>query len=63
MIQLEYLTQMRLTNVCPKMKNVLALCGARNVYKVESGNSKLNLTVLFTFSASGVTTPLRIAFP
>lgn len=43
--------------VCPKMKNVLAPRGSRNVYEVDRGNVKLNLTVLFTFNASGVTTP------
>lgn len=49
--------------VCPKMKNVIAPRGARNVYEIDRGNSKLNLTVLFTFSASGVTTPPTVVFP
>ncbi|KMQ85800.1 tigger transposable element-derived protein 6-like protein [Lasius niger] len=49
--------------VCPKMKNVIAPRGTRNVYEIDRGNSKLNLTVLFTFSASGVTTPPTVVFP
>lgn len=50
-------------NVCPKMKNVLALRGSRNVYEIERGKSKLNLTVLFTFNASGVMTPPTLVYP
>lgn len=49
--------------ICLKMKNVIAPRGARNVYEIDNGNSKLNLTVLFTFSASGVTTPPIVVFP
>ena len=50
-------------NVCPKSKNVLAARGEKNVYEVERGNAKLNLTVLFTFSAEGVTTPPTLVYP
>ena len=42
---------------------MLAPRGARNVYEVDKGASKLNLTVLFTFSAKGVTTPPTMVFP
>lgn len=48
--------------VCPKMKNVIALRGTRNVYEINYGNNKLNLTVLFTFSASGTTTPPTLVY-
>ena len=48
--------------VCPKLKNVIAPCGARNVYEIDKGNSKLNLTALLTFNASGVTTPPTFVF-
>jgi len=49
--------------VCPKMKNVIAARGARNVYEIERGSSKLNVTVLFTFNASGVITPPTVVYP
>ena len=49
--------------VCPKMKTVIAHRGARNVYEIDKANSKLNLTVLFTFSASGVTCPPTLVYP
>lgn len=49
--------------LCPKNKNVLAPKGARNVYEVDVGQAKTNLTVLFTFSASGTTTPPMIIYP
>lgn len=41
----------------PKSKSVLALKGSRNVYDVERCSSKLNVTVMFTFHASGDTVP------
>lgn len=49
--------------VCPKMKPVITPRGARNVYEIDKGNTKLNLTVLFTFSASGVTCPPTLVYP
>jgi len=49
--------------ICPKMKNVIAARGARNVYKIERGSSKLNVTVLFTFNASGIITPPTVIYP
>ena len=42
---------------------MLAPRGARNVYEVDKGASKLNLTVFFTFSAKGVTTPPTMVLP
>lgn len=33
---------------------------SKNVYKIKKGSKKLNLTVLFTFSANIVTTPPTI---
>ena len=49
--------------VCPKMKNVIAPRGTRNVYEVDWEKSKMNLTVLFTFNAAGVTTPPTVVYP
>lgn len=49
--------------VRPKLKHVLAPRGALNVYEVDKGASKVNLTVLFTFSAKDVTTPPTMVFP
>lgn len=49
--------------LCPKSKKVLAPRGARNVYEVERGASKANLTVMFSFSASGLIVPPMIIYP
>jgi len=49
--------------ICPKIKNVIAARGAHNVYEIERGSSKLNVTVLFTFNASGVIIPLTVVYP
>lgn len=48
--------------LCPKTKNVLAPKGAKDVYEVSVGNSKENLTVMFTFSAAGVMCPPMIIY-
>lgn len=48
---------------CPKVGKVVAPKGAKNVYEVDRGEAKQNLTVMFTFSASGITTPPLIIFP
>ncbi|KAI4456571.1 homeobox-like domain superfamily [Holotrichia oblita] len=37
--------------LCPKNFKVTAPRGARNVYDVDSGQAKMNITVMFTFSA------------
>lgn len=50
-------------NLCPKSKIVLAPVGCRNVYEVENGSAKLNITVLMTFSAAGGVIPPHIVFP
>ncbi|XP_062710743.1 uncharacterized protein LOC115265664 [Aedes albopictus] len=41
----------------PTSKNVIATAGARNVPIVETGNSKKNITVMFTFGADGSVVP------
>lgn len=47
--------------LCPKNFKVIAPRGARNVYEVDSGQAKMNITVMFTFSAAGqVTSPMLI---
>ncbi|XP_050309028.1 uncharacterized protein LOC126745298 [Anthonomus grandis grandis] len=47
----------------PKLGQVVALKGSKNVYEVDMGGVKQNLTVMFTFSASGTITPPMIIFP
>lgn len=49
--------------LCPKTKNVLAAKGAKNVYEVDRGLAKSNLTVMFTFSAAGVIPPPMVIYP
>lgn len=49
--------------ICPQTKKVLAPKGSRNVYEIETGPSKASLTVLFSFSASGLTAPPLIVYP
>ncbi|GBP87373.1 Gonadotropin-releasing hormone receptor [Eumeta japonica] len=49
--------------LCPCTSRVLAAKGDKNIYAVEQGNSKENVTVLFTFSADGRTCPPLIVFP
>lgn len=49
--------------LCPKNSKVLAPRGARNVYEVENTSSKMNLTVMFTFSATGVLVPPMVIYP
>ncbi|KAI4464223.1 hypothetical protein MML48_3g00003013 [Holotrichia oblita] len=47
--------------LCPKNFKVIAPRGARNVYEVDSGQAKMNITVMFTFSANDqVTNPMLI---
>ncbi|KAJ8938304.1 hypothetical protein NQ314_011535 [Rhamnusium bicolor] len=47
----------------PKEGKVLGLKSSRNVYEIDQGNAKSNITVMFTFSASGLTTPPMIMYP
>lgn len=49
--------------LCPQNKKVLAPKGVRNVYEVDCGVAKSALTVMFTFSASGLTVPPLIIYP
>lgn len=49
--------------LCPKTKTVLAAKGARNIYEVDRGLAKSNLTVMFSFSASGVLVSPMIIYP
>lgn len=37
--------------LCPKTKTVLSPKGSKDVYEMAVGNSKENLTVMFTFNA------------
>ncbi|KAJ8933907.1 hypothetical protein NQ314_013707 [Rhamnusium bicolor] len=48
--------------LCPKEDKVIAPRDAKNVYQIEQGPSKTNITVMFTFSAYGVTTPPMIVY-
>lgn len=48
--------------ICPSTGKVLASKGEKNVYSVEHGASKENLTVMFTFSANGKTCPPMIIY-
>lgn len=45
------------------LERFLAPIGTKNAYEVDRGDAKQNLTVLFTFSASGETTPPFIVYP
>ncbi|KAK9717018.1 hypothetical protein QE152_g24406 [Popillia japonica] len=47
----------------PKETKVLAPKGCKNVYEVDKAVANANLTVMFTFSASGDTTPPMIIYP
>ncbi|KAI4466320.1 homeobox-like domain superfamily [Holotrichia oblita] len=49
--------------LCPKNTKVLAPRGSRNVYEVEQGSTKSTITVMFTFSVAGLTTPPMVIFP
>ncbi|KAJ8949460.1 hypothetical protein NQ318_007561 [Aromia moschata] len=49
--------------LCPKEDKVIAPRGAKNVYQVDQGVAKANLTVMFTFSASGAITPPMVIYP
>jgi hypothetical protein len=49
--------------LCPKSGKVIAMRGEKDVYEVDHASAKSALTVLFTFSANGDTTPPMIIFP
>lgn len=48
--------------LCPKTGKVLAIKGTKNVYNIDSNNSKECITVMFTFSASGETCPPMVVY-
>lgn len=48
---------------CPKLGKVIAPKAAKNIYEVDRGQAKQNLTVMFSFSASGSKIPPLIIFP
>lgn len=50
-------------NICPKSGKVLAEKGSKNVYQIEKAPAKENLTVMFTFSASGQLCHPMIIYP
>lgn len=49
--------------LCPKSGKVLAPKGSKNVYEIDQGNAKENITVMFTFSANGDITPPMVIYP
>ncbi|XP_031359109.1 eukaryotic translation initiation factor 5B-like [Photinus pyralis] len=49
--------------ICPETGKVLAPKGIKNVYTIDQGSSKENITVMFTFSASGSTCSPMIVYP
>lgn len=65
MTQVEFLNSTHETNFmfCPKTKAVLAAKGAKNIYEIDRGLAKSNLTVMFSFSALGVMCPPMIIYP
>jgi hypothetical protein len=48
--------------ICPSTGSVLAQKGGKNVYSIDSGSSKENMIVMFSFSANGKTFPI-ILYP
>nr|XP_022909351.1 uncharacterized protein LOC111420562 [Onthophagus taurus] len=49
--------------ICPETGKIFAGKGAKNVYSVEKGSPKESITVMFSFSASGLTCPPLIIYP
>jgi hypothetical protein len=49
--------------ICPLAGQVLAMKGEKNVYSIEQGPTKENITVMFTFSADGKTCCPVIVYP
>lgn len=47
----------------PKSKEVIARLGSRNVYEVEQAAGKQNITVMFSFGASGVVVHPHVILP
>lgn len=49
--------------ICPQTGKVFAAKGEKNVYSIEKGSAKDNITVMFSFAASGIMCPPMIIFP
>lgn len=49
--------------ICPESGKVLAPRGCKNVYTIDRGSSKENITVMFTFSADGKICSPMVVFP
>lgn len=49
--------------ICPSTGKVFAEKGSKNVYTVDKGDSKENITVMFTFSANGDTCVPMVIYP
>lgn len=49
--------------LCPKGDKVIAPKGSKNVYEVDVGAAKQNITVMFCFCANGETTPPLVIYP
>lgn len=49
--------------LCPKNSKVLSEKGNKNVYEIDHAQAKSCLTVMFTFSADGKTTPPMVIYP
>lgn len=49
--------------ICPSTGKVFAGKGVKNVYTVDKGSQKESITVMFCFSATGMTCPPMIIYP
>jgi hypothetical protein len=49
--------------LCPKIGKVLTPKGAKNIYEIDQAAAKSNITVMFTFAASGNLTPPMLIYP
>jgi hypothetical protein len=50
-------------HICPSTGSVLAQKGTTDVYSTDSGSSKENITVMFSFSSNGKTCCPMIVYP
>nr|CAI5859377.1 unnamed protein product [Callosobruchus analis] len=49
--------------ICPSTGKVFATKGSKNVYEIERGTAKENITVLITFSADGKVCVPMVVYP